>query len=467
MKTCIVSHGLAVMFLGTVFLACGASPIASNPNTIVQHNALPSVLPTASFINSNARGIYSIPDPAVDVKLSEANRLTRRDGRSSPAPDHELMRTPEPDPIESAFITPLLSARWLHDLHTVGRHQRTELWKIGVVDLEAKVDRLDALGVPTWLLKECWEEIDFEDRLIRLFKWEELKNSEEYMVIRKHQKDIKDVKRKLLKRGPRLGVPPPTPDVEEEPRVVCQKSNNQSHGVHSSLAHTRTRSPSQSKGSEADPPQQLSLSIDELHATARRERIEQWARETAEPLREQIDILPHFGFPIWLVDDCTYQISHALSLITLFEEEEERYGGTSRDGDVQKYLGWMEIHKRELSRLKRHLLDWHRSFLAHSLRNLRPVIKEGGNWRHVVKHFVNEVKRLHAYDRRASKGDQIDAGLMVYGTMAIPDLIERDDNEELLAFRNFLCDQEEELRNAEEEFRAGKHEHGSTISKSR
>ncbi|KAG6824728.1 hypothetical protein H0H93_001608, partial [Arthromyces matolae] len=89
MRTCIVSHGLAVMFLGTVFLACGASPIASNPNTIVQHNAVPSALPTASLISSNARGIYSIPDPAVDVELIEANRLTRRDGRSSPVPDHE------------------------------------------------------------------------------------------------------------------------------------------------------------------------------------------------------------------------------------------------------------------------------------------------------------------------------------------------------------------------------------------
>ncbi|KAG6847866.1 hypothetical protein H0H93_005350 [Arthromyces matolae] len=471
MKTCIVSQGLAVMFLGTVFLACGASPIASNPNTIVQHNALPSALPTASLISSNAHGIYSIPDPAVDVELREANRLTRRDGRSSPVPDDEPTGTAaEPPqrfypPTEGYFLTPMVCATYLRQRQTDDRNQRMERWKRDrVVSLEAKVDRLHALGVPTWLLKACWEDIDFEDRLIHWFKSEVLENSEEYTVIMQHEEDIKHVKEKLLQHGPRLGVPPPIPDVEKDPRVICQKSNNQSRSVHSSLARPRSRSPSQSKRSEANPPQQLSSSINKLHTKARRGIIDQWS---TQGLKREIELLADFAFPIWSVDDCTYRISNSISLLAIFEEEEKRYGGTSGDRDKQKYLDLIESHRHELSRLKRELLGEHQQFLDEGLKYILPAIKEGGDWRNVVKHFVTEVKRLHLYDHRDQGYDQIDAGLKVYRTMAIPHLITMADNEELLVFRNFLCDQEEELRKAEEEFRAGKHEHGSTISKSR
>ncbi|KAG6848380.1 hypothetical protein H0H93_000729 [Arthromyces matolae] len=344
---------------------------------------------------------------------------------------------------------------------------RIEEWEeSGVEDLESKVDSLKGFGFPRWLVQECWEQIDSEVRWIHLFLEEEGEDSPLYTVIKEHETDIDRVKRKLSEHAPRPGVPPLTPDVEEQDSTIIDHGpNNRIHGAHGRPFEPRSHSPSPSKSSDDIPPQrQLSSSINALHTKARRERIKQWARDEVKPLKNQMWILYTTAFPNWLVDDYNYQISHALSLITLFEQEERTYLGETKEHDVYKYLDVMETHKAALTEVRESALQVQRKkFQTTHLRHMLPRMKKGGDWRMVVKHFVNKVKQLHAYDHRVD--DQLDAGFQVYKAMA--ELNKEDQNPELLAFHAFLCDQENELKKAKERFQAGQHGHGPTITQSR
>ncbi|KAG6847609.1 hypothetical protein H0H93_007071 [Arthromyces matolae] len=465
MKQSTISQGLAVSFIGAVFLAY-ASPIASNPHTVVQRN----VIASENFISSNPRGIYSIPELAVDVKLSDSNGLTRRNGHASPAPDLTIMnkRRGRHLPPGSAHITPIVFFDFLQRRHSLGRGQQLELWgEDRVNDLEAKVDRLDALGFPTWLIKECWEQIDFETQLIQLFRLEEDEDSEEYAVIKEHEADIEHVKGKLSVHAPKLGAPPPNKYLPKKPALICDESNHHIESVHG--RPSRTLSPSPSNKLEDNPPQLLSSSTIERHIKARRDRIEQWAQDGVGPSKRQLKILKDSGFPNWLEDDFTYQISHALALITLFEQEETKYLGTvtTEQHDAKKYLDIMKKHRLALAEVEESLKEAHKTFIDLQLVFLLPKMGEGRDWMRVVKYFVKEVKTLHLYDHRGTRYDQIEAGLKVYEEMARPDLITRDQNLQFVAFRAFLCDQEIKLKKAKDEFQAGQHGHNPTITKSR
>ncbi|KAG6848101.1 hypothetical protein H0H93_003336 [Arthromyces matolae] len=277
MKQSIISQGLAVSFIGAVFLASG-SPIASNPQTVVQRN----VIASENFISSNARRIYSIPELAVDVKLSDSNGLTRRDGHASPAPDLTFMNQPRSTRrAGSTHITPVMFLNFLQRRHHFGRDKRLELWdEDRVNDLEAKVNSLEAFGFPTWLVEECWEQINFETQLIQLFRLEEAEDSEEYTMIKERETDIEHVKGRLLVHAPKLGAPPPNKYAPKEPAVICDESNHH--------RPSRTLSLSPPNKMEDNQPKQLSLSTSELqllHTKARRKRIEQWAHDGVGPLK--------------------------------------------------------------------------------------------------------------------------------------------------------------------------------------
>ncbi|KAG6847906.1 hypothetical protein H0H93_005023 [Arthromyces matolae] len=421
MKTSIISQSLAVLFIGTVFLACG-SPIASNPNTLIQR---------------------------INAELSDSNGLTRRDRPSSPIPDIITTGEPTRNPLGpgSIYITPLVFMDFLQDCYCFGRERRIEVWhERRVNDLEATVDSLEASEFPTWLIDECWERINFEARLIHLFLSEEAKESDFYTMIEDHAKDIDRVKRKLWEHAPRPGVTPPTPYVEIESTVSRKEPNRQINGVHGRPSRSRSSSPA--KKSQDILPQ---------HTKARRERIEQWARDEVQPLMQQLQTLTDSSFPIWLVDDCTYQISHALALIALFEQEEISYRGTWEEHDGQKYLNMMETHKAALSGVEKSLQNKRNEFLDGHLQHLLPRMRVLGDWRLVVKNFVKEVKQRHAYDRRAD--DQLAAAFQAYKAMATLEL--KDQNLELLAFHDFLRDQKNKITQAKRKFYAGQHGHGT------
>ncbi|KAG6847676.1 hypothetical protein H0H93_006606 [Arthromyces matolae] len=421
-------------FIGASFLAC-ASPIALNPNTLVRRDSLAS----ANSISNNVRGISSNPELALNVeqlKLSNYNGLTRRDGRASPVPS-TINPPTHTDP--TIYDTPLAFWNFLQDRYSIVLHQRIIGWDSIVQELEAKVDSLQSFRFPGWLVEECWEEIDSEGSHIQWFLYTEPKNSPRYTFINEHKTDIDRVMRKLSELAPRNGVrvPPlaPTPDVKEkESSAVGQEPDNQIHGVHHRPSYSH--SPSSVTKSEDIRPQQL-MSVNELHHKARQTRIQQWHRDQVGPLEVQLQRLSESGFLYWLVDDFDRQITHQQELIALFAQEERR---------PQIFEGYARQISRESP-------------------PARPAKNEGW-WRlEVVNHFADEVKKhpSHPYDEK-EKDNQIAAGFEVYDAMALATSLLNSRTVQLFDWRNFLHKKEKEIKKAEQEFHASQRGHSPTVT---
>ncbi|KAG6834857.1 hypothetical protein H0H93_006870 [Arthromyces matolae] len=459
MKT-IISQCFAMSFIGASFLAC-ASPIALNPNTLVRRDSLASV----NSISNNVRGISSFLElAALNVELSNSNGLTRRDGRASPVPS-TINPPTHTDP--TIYDTPLAFWNFLQDRYSIVLHQRIIGWDSIVQELEAKVDSLQSFEFPGWLVEECWEEIDSAGPRIQWFLSKEHENTPRYTFIKKHEADIDRVKRKLSELAPKQGVrvPSPTPDVKEnESSVVGQEPDNQIHGVHGRPLHSH--SPSSATRSEDIRHQQL-MSVNELHLEARRTRIQQWDRDQVGPLEVQLQRLSESGFLYWLVDDFDRQITHQQHLVALFAQEERRY---SKALETERYydppsLDILKRRRAALFKVLNSLKDMRAEFRESHLRHVLPKMRDGGDWRQVVNHFADEVKKhpSHPYDGK-EKDNQIAAGFEVYDAMALATSLQDNRTRQLFDWRNFLDQKEKEIEKAKQEFHAGQRGRSPTVT---
>ncbi|KAG6815666.1 hypothetical protein H0H93_009256 [Arthromyces matolae] len=346
----------------------------------------------------------------------------------------------QPTDLAIMYTTPLFFMKLLQARHSTARHKRIELWQErGARDLEAKVDSLEALAFPKWLVEECREQIEVEARWIRLFleEEEEAEDSTHYMLIKRYETDIGHVREKLSRRAS-PGVPLPTLHIEEKGSPVCQEPKNPSHGV----PGQPSRTPSPPKTLPGMPPQQPCLSVEDLHVKARRERIEQWNPDRVRAVKQHLESLSATGFPLWLLGECYHQINHEFDLVAVFKEEERRYlcALGKNDDKTHEYLDIIKKHEERFSELDDHLEDMCQKYLSDQLAHLLPLMREGGDWRKVIKYFVDQVKNLHAYNGR---DDQVHAGLKVYKYMVAVGIT--DLHSELLGFGDFLAEQEQNL----------------------
>ncbi|KAG6847227.1 hypothetical protein H0H93_009411 [Arthromyces matolae] len=308
----VIYQGLAASFIGTVLLVC-ASPIALNASSLIQRSPLAS-LPD-SGINA-----HRISERALNTELSRPDGLTRR------AP-------PVPTPFSQLeYTTPVAFMDSLVTSHTRARRHEIELWQEnGVKDLNHKIESLTASGIPTWLVRECYDQINTADEQIKMFFEEEYEGTSEFHAIKQYEYRIQRVSGKLHKIAP-------------GPLYVHKEQDLNKH------------------------------------AEARRKRIEEWGKgDQVKALKERVERLPRFGFPNWLVSACFQEIHDTLELVEEFKKEEKE----------KDSLDTITKHETAIRQVQRDLTEsWNRDF-GERLKQLLPKVREGGAWRKLIKNLVD------------------------------------------------------------------------------
>ncbi|KAG6819610.1 hypothetical protein H0H93_010288 [Arthromyces matolae] len=512
----IISQGLALFLISTAFLA-SASPIASDPKTLVQHNSLVSANSTGTDAPSDVQQAIALLD--LDDELSDSTGLNRR-GILRPLgrrPGGGFRRGPQyPSPVPAVHVpiiiqtssppqvpeinyvygTPLEFMKSLDLRRAVDRRQRIEHWKIkGVKDLRVMMDRLRSFDFPMWLIHECEDRINAELEWATLFWSKEARNSDHLMTINQHVKHLHLVKEKLAEERPsspasfyeegeeeyssecesqesesqiqsvESGHPSRSPSPKGDPNtshviasdVKCKESENQTQDVH---GH-----PLRSPSPQGDPNTShvIASDVNELHIKARRERIDGWNTHGIELLKEKLATFPTLGFPGWLVyDECEYEIIQTLSLAEKFLEVEQD----------EEYLAKIKTHRDAMNSFHdifyKALND---GFFYHQLPKLMPKIGEGGQWRQLVKDLADNVKNLHMYTHSDYSGPlyaQIHSGLDMCREILRSGQMNTvtEGHVQLKEFRKFLTVQRNQVREAERKFDADQPGIGPTRTQS-
>ncbi|KAG6819613.1 hypothetical protein H0H93_010291 [Arthromyces matolae] len=402
---------LAVTLIGPAILAW-ARPLASNAPILVQRSSFAPLVSSASICELSHFAIFST--------------LNALNLDADPSYIPIIIHT-SPPKIE--YNTPLEFMNSFLALQTTVRRRQIDLWKSSrVKGLEAKVDSLEASGLPSWLVYECWGQVMLEGRRIRDFLDEEAGNPSLRMTIEQHKEDVARVREKLLKYKPWPEFQPPPSDVDEGD--LCANPESPIHNVHDDLW---------SKFSPASllkiPDRVVNSRDKELQTKARRKRITQWKEGQAKTLMDGVESLPASGFPAWLVDDFYNEISMTRGLIEVFKREETDH----------VHLEEMQNHEAELGKVEQALTDACNKEVGTHLKHLGPKIRPDGSWRNQIISITDAVvKSSQSNNERERLNFELNAGFQTYREMVT--LGPKDHQEaELRRFRRFLCKEQERV----------------------